>query len=356
MTSSTKKHQMQSSRETFLAAAKGEPTDFTPVWFMRQAGRYLPRYRELRKEHSILGIAKTPKLCKEVTLMPLRELGVDAAVMFADIMLPLEGMGVNFHIEENLGPVIHAPIRDFSSAESLKEFDPKAHVPFVLEAIRFVKSGLEQSKAALVGFSGAPFTIASYLIEGQPSRDFTKTKNLMFNDRETWRLLMTKLSDMVSDYLCAQIESGVDAVQLFDSWVGALAADDYEEYVAPYTANIFRRVKKEHPNVPRIHFGTNTAHLLKQMKKAGGDVFSIDWRIPIKTASTLLGSRMPIQGNLEPAVLLSKERNFIAKRVQQVLNGAKDLDGHIFNLGHGILRDTPVENAKYVVDYVHSHN
>ncbi|MHB8567595.1 MAG: uroporphyrinogen decarboxylase [Nitrososphaerales archaeon] len=337
-------------KERFLAVCRNEDVDYTPVWFMRQAGRYLPGYREIRKQHSILEVAKTPSLCEAVTIMPVKELGVDAAVMFADIMLPLEGMGVDFRIEENLGPVISNPIAKLADVEKLKGFESKRDVGFVLEAILRVKSKLGDH--ALVGFSGAPFTIASYLIEGQPSRDFTKTKTLMFNDREAWDLLMTKLSEMIAEYLCAQIEAGVDAVQLFDSWVGALSLADYVEFVAPHVENIFEHVRREHPEVPKIHFGTNTCHLLKAMK---GDVFSIDWRTSITQAREILGKDAVIQGNLEPAVLLSREE-FIAQRTQSVLDDNAGSPGHIFNLGHGILRDTPVENARFVVKYVHENS
>ncbi|HZW57628.1 MAG TPA: uroporphyrinogen decarboxylase [Nitrososphaerales archaeon] len=346
-------------RDRFLAACRKEEVDCTPVWFMRQAGRYLPGYRDIRREYSVLDVCKTPKVCEQVTLMPVKELGVDAAVMFADIMLPLEGMGVDFRIEENIGPMISNPVANVKDVERLHGFDPKKHVPFVLEAIRGVASTLKATtRNALVGFSGAPFTIASYLIEGQPSRDFTKTKKMMFDDREAWNLLMSKLTEMISDYLCEQIESGVDAVQLFDSWVGALASADYERYVAPFVRQIFERVHREHPETPKIHFGTNTFHLLRVMKEkaAGAEAFSIDWRIPIHEARQFLGGDVAIQGNLEPAVLLSQDRDgFIAERVRQVLDDNAGASGYIFNLGHGMLRSTPVENAKFAVEYVHSH-
>ncbi len=325
---------------------------------MRQAGRYLAGYKEVRTRYSVLEIAKTSSACTEVTLMPIKELGVDAAVMFADIMLPLEGMGVNFRIEENLGPVISNSIATLQDVERLRSFAATRDVPYILEAIRNIKSKLAETDHPLVGFSGAPFTIASYLIEGQPSRDFTKTKKLMFNEREAWNLLMSKLSEMISEYLVAQINSGVDAVQLFDSWVGTLSANDYEEFVAPFVKRIFNRLQKEHTNTPKIHFGTNTYHLLRSMKEsAGGDVFSIDWRTPISKARDILGAKVAIQGNLEPAVLLSSDREgYIAKRTQQVLDDNDRSRGHIFNLGHGILRETPPENAKFVVDYVHRNS
>ena len=345
-------------RERFLRACRSEDVDYTPVWFMRQAGRYLPGYREVRSKYSVLEIAKTPSACEEVTLMPVKELGVDAAVMFADIMLPLEGMGLNFRIEENIGPIIANPIKDLDDVEKLRESNPQRDVPYVLEAIGRVRAKLNETAHALVGFSGAPFTIASYLIEGQPSRDFTKTKKLMFDDKETWNILMSKLADMISKYLSAQIKSGVDAIQLFDSWVGTLSHSDYDEFVAPFVNKIFNHVGGDYPDTPKIHFGTNTFHLLKSMKeKAGGDVFSIDWRTPITSARETLGKRNAIQGNLEPAVLLSRDKEgFIARRTQQVLDDNGGSTGHIFNLGHGILRDTPPENAKFVVDYVHKNS
>jgi uroporphyrinogen decarboxylase len=322
---------------------------------MRQAGRYLEGYKEVRQKYSVLEICKKPEICELVTLMPVKELGVDAAVMFADIMLPLEGMGIKFRIEENVGPIIENPIRTVGDAERLVDFDAQRDVPYVLEAIRRVKSKLAGSDHALIGFSGAPFTIASYIVEGQPTRDFTKTKKMMYDDPPAWELLMGKLGAMISDYLCAQIKEGVEAIQLFDSWVGALSAADYETYVARHSKAILERVKGDHPSTPRIHFGTNTLHLLSTMKeKAGGDIFSIDWRIPIRTAREILGSSIGIQGNLDPAVLLSETRNgFIAERTQKVLDDNGGSSGHIFNLGHGILQQTPVENAKHVVKYVH---
>ena len=320
---------------------------------MRQAGRYLSGYRAVRKEYSIIEVCKTPSVCEEVTLMPVAELGVDAAVMFADIMLPLEGIGVDYRIEENLGPIISDPIRSDDDVEKLKIFDANRDVPYVIEAIHRVRSRLE-SNHALIGFSGAPFTIASYLIEGQPSRDFAKTKRLMFDDMDAWRLLMAKLSEMVSEYLCAQIAAGVDAVQLFDSWIGALSARDYEEFVAPFVRSIFDRLNKEFSETPKIHFGTNTLHLLKVMKeKIGGDVYSIDWRTPIASARELLGAKVAVQGNLDPVVFLSRDKEFIVERCRRVLEDNDSAPGHIFNLGHGMLRDTPVENAKLAVTYVH---
>lgn len=343
-------------RRRFLAACRKENVDVTPVWFMRQAGRFLPGYREIRSKYSIIELCKTPHACKQVTLMPVNELGVDAAVMFADIMLPLEGIGVRFEIKEDLGPVVNSPITRIEDAEKLAEFDSRRDVPYLIEAIHDVKTSLG-SEAALIGFSGAPFTIASYLVEGRSTREFTKTKSLMFNNSATWKALMERLTLTISDYLAAQIEAGVDAVQLFDSWVGALSEKDYEEFVLPYVTRIFRRISSEYPDTPAIHFGTNTIHLLDSMKRAGGDVFSIDWRTGISKARAILGKSFGIQGNLDPSVLLSRDRDdFIKTRVQDVLDDNQGKSGHVFNLGHGILRETPVENARFVVDYVHQNS
>jgi uroporphyrinogen decarboxylase len=343
------------SRERFLSACRQESVDKTPIWFMRQAGRYLPGYKAVRKDLGVIEICKTPRVCKQVTLMPVQELGVDAAVIFADIMLPLGGLGIKFRIEENVGPIISKAISSIEDAEMLTTFDARRDVPFVLEAIDQVKASLE-GKTALVGFSGAPFTIASYLIEGQPSRDFTKTKKLMYNDKGTWDVLMSKLTDTISEYLGAQISAGADVVQLFDSWVGALCKEDYIRYVVPYVSMIFKRLRSDSPDIPTIHFATNSIHLLDSMKHAGGEVFSIDWKTPISQARSILG-RVGIQGNLEPAVLLSNDRDgFISNRTRMVLEDNAGESGHIFNLGHGILRETPVENAKFVVDYVHGRS
>jgi uroporphyrinogen decarboxylase len=341
------------SRQRFLSACHGEQVDCTPVWFMRQAGRYLPGYQEIRKNYKVLEAAKTPSICEQITLMPVKELGVDAAVMYADIMLPLEGMRVKFRIEENVGPIISDPIRSVADVEKLGDFEAKRDVPYVLEAIRRVRTKLDATGHALIGFSGAPFTIASYLVEGGPSRDLPKTKKLLLGNPEAWNLLMAKLADMISAYLLAQIDAGADAVQLFDSWVGGLSLYDYERAVVPHVHRIFETLSRDHPDFPKIHFGTNTGHLLRAMQLAGGDVMSIDWRTSIQDARKVLGTRIAIQGNLEPAVLLVSDPDFLSGRTQRVLDDNDRSYGHIFNLGHGILRETPVENARFVVDCVH---
>lgn len=333
--------------DRFLVACRCEPVDATPIWIMRQAGRYLPEYRRLREKHDILTLCKTPELSAQVTLMPIRKFHLDAAILFADIMLPLEGMGVSLEIIENIGPVIEKPIRDLNDVQALRVIDPEEDVPYVLETIRLLRKEL---KVPLIGFSGAPFTLASYLIEGKPSRDFTQVKQFMYSNPEGWRALMEVLSKVVLEYLKAQVRAGVQAIQLFDSWVGCLSPRDYREYVLPYSQRIFEDLERE--NVPRIHFGVGTATLLEVMREAGGDVFGVDWRIPLDHAWQRIGYDRAIQGNLDPAVLLGPQGH-IEKATQAILKQADGRSGHIFNLGHGILQGTPPEHVRYLVDVVH---
>ncbi len=336
--------------DRFLKACKRFPVDATPVWFMRQAGRYLPEYRKIREDHDVIAISKSPELASEVSSLPVKVLGVDAAIMFADIMLPLEGMGVKFEIKEGLGPVIQEPMRTVRDVEALRELHPDADVEFVLEAIKLTKEKLS-GLAPLIGFSGAPFTLASYLIEGHATRDFVNTKALMYQEPETWRMLMEKLATAMTDYLKAQVHAGVDAVQLFDSWVGCLGPQDYRQYVLPYSQRIFKDL--ERAGVPRIHFGTGTATLLEEMREAGGDVFSVDWRIPIDEAWRRLGHDVSIQGNLDPASLLG-DLTLVKNQASDILTRVGGRPGHIFNLGHGMLQDAPVDNVKQLVTYVHN--
>ncbi len=333
--------------DRLLRACRREPVDATPVWFMRQAGRFLPEYRKIREKYDVISICKNPDLCAEVTALPVKTLGVDAAIMFADIMLPLEGMGVRFEIKEGLGPVIKEPIQDFQSANSLNELDPKSDVPFVLEAIAKAKKMLS---VPLIGFCGAPFTLASYLIEGGPTRDFVNTKALMYRDQKTWHALMSKLSTAMSTYLQAQVVAGVDLVQLFDSWAGCLSPQDYHRYVLPYSQRIFKDL--EGAGVPRIHFGTGTSNLLEEMRQAGGDVFGIDWRVPIDTAWERLGPDVAIQGNLDPAVLLG-DLDLVKSQAAEILTRTNGRLGHIFNLGHGMLPETSPANVVGLVKFVH---
>jgi uroporphyrinogen decarboxylase len=316
---------------------------------MRQAGRFLPEYRRIRQKHDVLSICKDPELCAKVTTMPVEILGVDAAIMFADIMLPVEGMGVRLKIEEGIGPVIEQPISDKKSASALEELDPSTDVPFVLDAIRLVKKLLD-GRAALIGFSGAPFTIASYLIEGRPTRDFAKVKSLMYREPKTWHVLMGKLADSMSAYLQAQIGAGVDAVQLFDSWVGCLSPQDYRNYVLPYSQRIFKNLARS--GVPRIHFGTDTSNFLEDMKEAGGDVFSVDWRVPIDVAWRRLGYDVAVQGNLDPAAMLA-DVDQLKSFAADILRRVEGRRGHIFNLGHGMLPDASSEAVAELVKFVH---
>jgi len=333
----------------FLDACYHRQPDATPVWFMRQAGRCLAEYRELRKRYDILTMAKTPELCAQVTMMPVKEFGVDGAVLYADIMLPLEGMGVSLEIQPEVGPIIHNPIRSMQDVEALRITDAWEATPYVMEAIRLVRRELE-GKQAVIGFSGAPFTLACYLIEGRPSRDYGIAKSLMYGQPETWHALMDKLTEVVSRYLVAQVGAGVDVVQLFDSWVGALGPSAYKRFVQPYAQRIFAAVKQT--GTPSIHFGTGTASLLELMVEAGGDIISVDWRVDLDDAWARIGYDHGIQGNLDPTLLLTPW-NVIKEGMYDVLRRAADRPGHIFNLGHGVLADTRPETLRRLVDAVH---
>jgi uroporphyrinogen decarboxylase len=316
---------------------------------MRQAGRFLPEYRKIREKHDIISIYKNPELCAKVTTLPVEILGVDAAIMFADIMLPIEGMGVRFKIEDGVGPIIKQPISDARSAASLETLDPASDVPFILEAIGLAKKMLD-AKVPLIGFCGAPFTVASYLIEGRPTKDFIKVKTLMYRDPKTWHALMEKLSDSMAAYLLAQVKAGVELVQLFDSWVGCLSPQDYHNYVLPYSQRIFKQL--ENTGVPRIHFGTGTANLLEEMKTAGGDVFGVDWRIPIDVAWERLGYDVGIQGNLDPATLLG-DMELVKSASMDILRRVRGRRGHVFNLGHGMPPEASTANVAELVKFVH---
>ena len=334
--------------DSFLRACWKKETEYTPIWFMRQAGRYLQSYQRVRAKNDVLSICKTPELSAKVTVEAATELEVDAAIIFADIMLPLEGIGQKFKLVDGIGPVVDKPVQRKEDVETFGKFSAKDHVPFVTDAIKLAIHELD-GRTPLIGFSGAPFTLASYLIEGSPSRDFTKTKKMMYDQPETWKLLMSKLSSLVSDYLEAQIRAGVDAVQLFDSWSGCLSPSDYSEYVLPYNKRIFEELKPG--GVPRIHFGVGTAGLLKMMKQAGGDIVGVDWRISIDEAWTILG-HVAIQGNLDPAILLGSNE-LVHARSKDILSRIGGRPGHIFNLGHGIMPETPPENVKNLVQFIH---
>ena len=315
---------------------------------MRQAGRYMPQYRKLRKRHSILDLCHRPELSAEVTLQPVEHLGVDAAIIFADILLPFEPLRLGLRFEEGEGPKIDRPIRDATDVERLPEFNIDAELGYVCDAIRLARRALP-AEVPLIGFAGAPFTLASYAIEGGASRTFTKTKQLMYQAPDTWHLLMKKLADLVGAYLAAQARAGAQALQLFDSWVGCLSPDDYRTYVAPHSRRALSLAGAA--GVPLIHFGTGTATFLEDFAGAGGDVISVDWRIPIDAAWARIGARA-IQGNLEPVALLAPEaeRN---RHMRDILKRAGGRPGHIFNLGHGVLPETDVAAVRAVVDLVH---
>ncbi len=331
----------------FLAAARRKPVDRTPVWFMRQAGRCLAAYRDLRERYDILTITRTPELCARVTLMPVDEFGVDAAVLYADIMLPLFGMGVPFSIDPGLGPIIHEPVRDVAAVRSLRIVDAEEATPDLFEAIRLIRSQLD-GRTAVLGFAGAPFTVASYLIEGRPTKDFARSKALMYGQPVVWHELMETLTEVTIRYLRAQIAAGVQAVQLFDSWVGALGAAEYTEHVLPYVRRIFDAIGG---TVPTIHFGTSTAHLLEEMAGAGSDAVSVDWRLRLDQAWARIGERA-IQGNLDPAICLAPWP-LVERETLRVLGEAAARPGHIFNLGHGVIADTPSDTLRRVVELVH---
>ena len=335
-------------RQRLLAAARCEPVDVTPVWFMRQAGRSLPEYRALRERHSFMTVATTPELAAAATLMPVTRLGVDAAVLFADIMLPLASLNIPFEIRPGTGPVISDPIRSAADVDRLVATSAAEALPYVFEAVRLVRGELGE-QAAVLGFAGAPFTLACYLIEGQPSREFPTAKALMYGDPPAWHRLMETLTTVTVDYLRAQIAAGADAVQLFDSWLGLLDPVTFEQMVLPYTRRIFAAVT---PLAPTIHFSTGTTALLPQIGASGCNVVSVDWRLPLDDAWARLPHAVAIQGNLDPARVLAPWPA-AAAGTEDVLRRAAGRPGHIFNLGHGILPQTDPEALARIVRCVH---
>lgn len=339
----------QAAEPLLVRAAWGGQVERTPMWMMRQAGRLLPEYRALREKWSLLEISRQPDLAVRVTLQPLRRMPLDAAILFADIMTPLDGAGVALDIVEGVGPVIASPVRCVEDVRALRRLDPEADVPYVLEALRALRRELDPD-LALIGFAGAPFTLASYLIEGRPTRTFTRTKTMMYAAPALWHELMARLSALTVTYLRAQIAAGADAVQLFDSWVGALAPDDYASYVEPYTTRIFTALR-ETTHVPLIHFGVGTATLLQAMRLNGATVIGLDWRVPLDEGWALVGHDLAVQGNLDPATLFAP-RAVISEKAGDVLRRAAGRPGHIFNLGHGILPGTPLDGAIHLVHTV----
>ena len=338
-------------RSPFLMACYRKPTAYTPIWLMRQAGRYMKEYRALRKRFSFLEMCKNPELASTVTLLPIEKFKLDAAIIFADILLPLEPMGIELEFTKKEGPIIRHPIREIKQIKTLRAIEPEEDLPFLLEAIRTVRKELN-GKIPLIGFSGAPFTLASYIIEGGHSKDYILTKGLMYQDRTAWDDLMKKISEVVIRYLNAQIRAGVQAVQLFDTWAGCLSPNDYEKYVLPYAKKVIERVDR---SVPLIHFATSSSAFLEQMKRAGGDVIGVDWRIDLGEAWARIGYNKAIQGNLDPVILLSSPA-LIEKEVKRILDGAGKRPGHIFNLGHGVLPETPADHVAFLVETVHRHS
>jgi uroporphyrinogen decarboxylase len=333
-----------------VRAARREAVDRRPVWFMRQAGRSLPEYRKIRESYDLFTICQRPELCAEVTSQPVRRLGVDGAVLFADIMLPVAfGLGVDLDLVEGVGPVVAKPIRERTDIDRLRRQPAEESVPFVLETIRILRQELDPA-VAVIGFAGAPFTLAGYLVEGKPSREFLLTKSMMYREPDLWNELMGRLSELVLDYLLAQVRAGAHIVQLFDSWVGALSPDDYRRFVLPHSAAIFAGLRQA--GAPAIHFGTGTAGILPLLAEAGGDVMGADWRIDLGNAWRLVGYDRGIQGNLDPALLLGPWP-VLQDGARRVIEAVGSRPGHIFNLGHGVLPDSPVEHLQRLVELVH---
>jgi uroporphyrinogen decarboxylase len=334
----------------FLKACRREATPYTPIWIMRQAGRFLREYREIREKVPFSSLCKTPELAAEVTLMAVERLGVDAAIIFSDILLILEPLGISLEYSKGDGPLISTPLCSSESVSQLREFDAES-LAFVYDAVRIARRALPPEKA-LIGFAGAPFTLASYAIEGGGSKNYLKTKSLMYFDPGAWHMLMEKLAVATAEYLNAQIAAGADAVQLFDSWVGCLSPDDYDEYVKPHMKGLFQRIS---PGVPVIHFGTGTSSLLPSMKEAGGDVIGLDWRVKLDEAWERLGFDVAVQGNLDPVLLLAPQP-VLRAQAARIMDRAGGRGGHIFNLGHGVLPQTPVDNVLALVDFVHEYS
>ena len=334
----------------FLRACRREPVPYTPVWFMRQAGRSLPEYRKLREGVGMLDACRTPELVAEITLQPVRRYGTDAAILFSDIVVPLAAVGVDLDIVAGTGPVIAEPVRRAEDLQRLRPLEPD-EVSFVAEAVRGLVG--ELGPVPLIGFSGAPFTLASYLVEGGPSRTHERTKALMFGEPELWHALLDRLADIAATYLRVQVEAGASAVQLFDSWAGALTPGDYAEYVLPASRKVLAAVADL--GVPRIHFGVATGELLGLMGEAGADVVGVDWRVPLDVAAARVGPGRALQGNLDPA-LLGAPWPVVADRTRDVLARGRAAEGHVFNLGHGVLPTTDPDVLARVVELVHAES
>ncbi len=332
----------------FMRACRREEVPYTPVWLMRQAGRYMPEYRDVRARVSFLELCKTPSLAAEVTVTAAERLRVDAAIIFADILLIIEPMGLQLEFSKGEGPVIHNPVRSVADVKRMHEVEDIGALEFVSAAVRETRAAL-RSDIPLIGFAGAPFTLASYIVEGGASKNYVHTKSLMYNDSGAWHAMMLLISRGLIKYLNAQVEAGAQAVQLFDSWVGTLSPDDYREYVLPHTRSVIRGIT---PGVPVIHFGTGTAALLELMREAGGDVIGLDWRVRLDEAWSRVGHEVGVMGNLDPVVLFAGI-DHVRSEASRILDYANGQPGHIFNLGHGILPETPVDTVIALVDHVH---
>ncbi|WAA13020.1 uroporphyrinogen decarboxylase [Fervidibacillus halotolerans] len=341
---------MTSFNDTFLKAVRREKTSYVPVWYMRQAGRSQKEYRKLKEKYSLFEITHNPELCAYVTRLPVEQYGVDAAILYKDIMTPLSAMGIKVHIEPKKGPIIDEPIRSKADVERLGTLFPEEQIPYVLETIRLLTK--EQLNVPLIGFAGAPFTLASYLIEGGPSKNYTKTKAFMYGEKDAWFLLMDKLADMTVTYVKAQIKAGVHAIQIFDSWVGALNSEDYTDYIQPVMKRIFDELVDE--KVPMILFGVGASHLVQQWNELPIDVIGLDWRMPIKKARSL-GVDKAVQGNLDPALLLAPW-DVLERKVKEILDQGTEKNGFIFNLGHGVFPEVQPETLKRLTEYVHHYN
>ncbi|MHB8146449.1 MAG: uroporphyrinogen decarboxylase [Vulcanimicrobiaceae bacterium] len=335
----------------FLRACRREPTPYTPVWLMRQAGRYLPEYRRVRERLSFLELCRNSEVAAEVTVGTVRKLGVDAAIIFADILLPLIPMGLGLQFEKGEGPNIERPIRCAEDLDRLPHVNPADSLSFVAKTIALTQADL-RGEAPVIGFAGAPFTVSSYAVEGGSSRNFVATKTMMYRQPHVWNRLMSYIADLTAAYLEMQIDAGADAVQLFDSWVGALSPEDYLQFVLPYTQQVIASVRSR---VPVIYFGTMTGSLLEMMRESGADVIGLDWRVDLNEAWGRLGSGLAVQGNLDPVRLFAGASD-IRKAVRDILARAEGQPGHIFNLGHGVLPGTPVDNVLAMIDAVHEYS
>jgi uroporphyrinogen decarboxylase len=342
---------MSAPESRFVKACRQQPVDRTPVWFMRQAGRYMPEYRAVRKQYSLIEICKKPEVAADVTITAAEALGVDAAIIFADLLLPLEVMGLPFHFSAGEGPVIEKPVRQKEDIARLRT-DCAADLGYVSEAVRRVCKHFG-ARLPVIGFCGAPFTLASYMIEGGGSRNYVHTKKMMYSSPAAWDELMRKLVAVVSEYAAEQVRAGADVIQIFDSWVGCLGVEDYRRYVLPRTTELVKALQRT--GVPVIYFGTDSATLLPSMRESGAEVIGLDWRIPLDDGWRSLGFECAVQGNLDP-VLLFADWKELKSRAEDILHRAAGRPGHIFNLGHGILPETPVENVKALAEFVQKHS